>query len=90
MGSSLVQATFSPTNVRLFDMSCTQAIILLAFNNADQLSYQNIAEITGLSDTELKRQLVSLSLSEHQVLIASSGEQSKAAESNQDGAGETL
>lgn len=87
LGSALVQGTFGADNVRLFDVSGTQAIILLAFNNAQRLSYSEIKEATGLSDNELKRQLVSLSLSEHQILNVFAGE-SKGAESQSQAIGE--
>jgi len=50
-------------------MSCSQAVILLVFNTRQQLSYMELLSITGLSDNELKRQIVSLTMNEHQVLI---------------------
>jgi hypothetical protein len=53
------------------DVSCSQAIILLTFNNAEKLSYIDIAGKTGLTDNELKRQLVALTLTEHPILLAS-------------------
>jgi len=72
MGTALVNARFTPENVKLLDMSCSQALILLAFNDNESLSYAQIKEITGLSENEVKRQLVALTMADHQVLIQTS------------------
>jgi len=55
MGTCLIQANFNQQQVKLLDMSCSQAIILLAFNDMPRLSCTQIAEMTGLTEAELKR-----------------------------------
>ena len=51
-------------------MSGSQALILLLFNQNEKITCKEIIEQTGLSDGEVKRQLVSLTLLEHQILLA--------------------
>ena len=55
MGTCMIQATFNPKQVKLLDMSCSQAIILLSFNENPRLSCTQIAELTNLTESELKR-----------------------------------
>lgn len=50
-------------------MSCSQAVIVLAFNEHERLNFAQLKETTGLSEAELKRQLVSLTMADHQILI---------------------
>jgi len=55
----LLQAKYNPKNVKLFDLGGTQAIVLLAFNDLEgdqkSLSYEQLMEVTGLNDSELKK-----------------------------------
>ena len=38
MGTCMIQANFNPKQVKLLDMSCSQAIILLSFNENPRLT----------------------------------------------------
>lgn len=73
MCTSLIQANFSKSSVKLLELSGIQAIVLLAFNDLEQgqqeLSFQQLKDLTGLEGPELRKQLISLSMSEHQVLV---------------------
>jgi hypothetical protein len=66
--TALIQAKFNPKNVKLFDLGGTQAIVLLAFNELEgenpSLSYEQLLEITGLNDSELKKTIITLSISQ--------------------------
>ena len=70
--TALLQAKYNPKNIKLFDLGGTQAIVLLAFNDltGDQksLSYEELLEVTGLSDSELKKAIITLSISQMQIL----------------------
>ena len=72
MCTCLMEAKINPKTTKLFDLSGTQAVVLLAFNSlpasAPTLSFEQLIEITGLDAPELKKQLISLSMLEHQVL----------------------
>lgn len=67
-----MEAKINPKTTKLFDLSGTQAVVLLAFNSlpvsTPSLSFEKLLEITGLEASELKKQLISLSMLEHQVL----------------------
>jgi hypothetical protein len=67
--------------VKLLDMSCSQALILLAFNDVPRLTCTKLGEITGLTEAELKRQLVSLTIAEHPVLVILDSHQEEAKDS---------
>eukprot|EP00347_Sterkiella_histriomuscorum_P013206 403365600 len=69
MGTSLVQAKFGEGNVKMLDVSCSQALLLLCFNNHTQISYKELQDMTSLSEQEFKRQFLSLTLPEHPILI---------------------
>ncbi len=45
---------------------------MLTFNDEESLSFAQIKEKTGLSENELKRQLVALTMPDHLVLLTSS------------------
>lgn len=91
MCTALVKATFKPKNIKLLDLSGTQALVLLAFNDAKRLmeaqeeppknpddrilSFDQLQSATGLDDEELRKQLISLSMLEHQVLVVVDNEQ---------------
>jgi len=55
MGTCLLQANFSPQQVKLLDMSTSQALVLLAFNDSEELTFDKLRSITGLSQEEMKR-----------------------------------
>ena len=67
-----MEAKINQKTTKLFDLSGTQAVVLLAFNglsaSAPTLSFEQLIEVTGLDAPELKKQLISLSMLEHQVL----------------------
>ena len=46
-----------------------QALVLIAFNQNDHMSYQQLKLTTGMSEQELNVQLISLALMEHKVLV---------------------
>jgi hypothetical protein len=50
-------------------MSGLQAIVLLCFNDKDQLGYSDLLTLTGLSEEELNIQLISLACLEHKILL---------------------
>lgn len=98
MCTALVEAKFKPKNVKLLDLSGTQALVLLAFNDAKRimvqeaekegkdatavaegsdriLSFEQLLSATGLDEEELRKQLISLSMLEHQVLHVVDNEQ---------------
>ena len=80
MCTALVQAKFTDKNVKLLDLSGTQAVVLLAFNEGP-VAVTELQEITGLSDTELKKALISLSIPQQQILkIVDSDEAPKMSE----------
>lgn len=45
-----------------------QAMVLVAFNQNDHMSYKELIQVTGMSEQELNVQLISLALMEHKVL----------------------
>lgn len=51
-------------------MSVLQATVLLAFNDEQEYSYDALQAKTGLSDTELNIQLISLACLDQKVLLA--------------------
>lgn len=51
-------------------LGTVQAVVLMLFNDADQLSYKDILEQSGIADeVELKRTLQSLALGKSRVLL---------------------
>ena len=69
MATCLIQANFSSNSVKQLEVSGLQALVLLAFNKNDHLTYQQLLEETGLVDKELNVQLISLAMMEHKVLL---------------------
>ena len=59
MGTADLKATFGS---KKHEISCTthQMVVLLLFNDAERLSYEDIATATGIPESELKRVLQSL------------------------------
>jgi cullin-4 len=49
-----------PRGKKDLEVSLFQAIVLMCFNKADQLSYSAVRDRTGLDEEELKRTLLSL------------------------------
>ncbi|KAJ8979061.1 hypothetical protein NQ317_005742 [Molorchus minor] len=68
LGHCIVKALFEKGNKEL-QVSLFQTIVLLLFNNANQLSFNEIQELTNLECEELKRTLISLACGKSKVLI---------------------
>lgn len=58
-GSCTVRAHF-PKGSKILLLSLYQTIVTVLFNDADELSYKEIKEATGIGEQELKRTLLSL------------------------------
>mmetsp|Transcript_17124 Transcript_17124/g.35637 ORF Transcript_17124/g.35637 Transcript_17124/m.35637 type:complete len:209 (-) Transcript_17124:928-1554(-) len=58
-GTCLVRALF-PRGEKLLDLSLLQSVVLMLFNDTDELSYQDIRNALGMTEPELKRTLLSL------------------------------
>lgn len=65
--STTVRARF-PTADKLLSLSLYQTVVLLLFNDADELSMEDISSATGLVDTDLHRTLLSLACGKVRVL----------------------
>jgi len=65
MGTCSLEARFSEKIVKTLELSCAQAVILLNFNQYEKIGYEQMQDLTGMSEDELKKQLISLSLMEH-------------------------
>lgn len=68
MATCLLIGRFNERTVKQIEVSGLQALVLLAFNNKNRLSYEDLEQITGLQDKELNIQLISLATMEHKVL----------------------
>lgn len=66
-GSCTVYASF-PKGTKVLQLSLCQTIVVLLFNDADELSYSSIQEGTGIEEQELKRTLLSLACGKVRVL----------------------
>lgn len=65
--STTVRARF-PAADKLLSLSLYQTVVLLLFNDADELSMEDISSATGLVDTDLHRTLLSLACGKVRVL----------------------
>ncbi|KAJ8947722.1 hypothetical protein NQ318_017983 [Aromia moschata] len=68
LGHCIVKAVFENGNKEL-QVSLFQTIVLLLFNNSNQLSFSEIHELTNIECEELKRTLISLACGKSRVLI---------------------
>lgn len=66
-GSCTVKGRF-PKGDKILALSLYQTIVLVLFNDVDEMSYSNILEATGIDDQELKRTLLSLACGKVRVL----------------------
>jgi hypothetical protein len=68
-----MEAKINAKTTKLFDLSGTQAVILLAFNELDVsdpfITFDKLQEVSELDPAELKKQLISLSMLEHKLLL---------------------
>ncbi|KAK9750794.1 hypothetical protein RND81_02G222400 [Saponaria officinalis] len=62
MGTADIKATFGKGQRHELNVSTYQMCVLMLFNNADRLTYQEIEQATEIPSTELKRCLQSLAL----------------------------
>ncbi|RNA41656.1 cullin-4A [Brachionus plicatilis] len=72
LGHCLVKGHISSGNNKEFHVSLYQALILLLFNNKDEVPYEEILESTKIEESELKRTLQSLACGKVSILIKSS------------------
>uniref|UniRef100_A0A6U4JV64 Cullin family profile domain-containing protein n=1 Tax=Phaeomonas parva TaxID=124430 RepID=A0A6U4JV64_9STRA len=72
MGRADIKAVFRPSESVVkrhdLDVSTYQMCILVLFNDADALSFEDIRARTGIPDAELRRHLISLSTPKHRIL----------------------
>lgn len=66
-GSCTVKARF-PKGEKILNLSLYQTIVMMLFNDVDEMSYSNILEATGIEEAELKRILLSLACGKVRVL----------------------
>lgn len=66
-GSCAVKGRF-PKGDKILSVSLYQTIVMVLFNDADELSYSNIHDATGIEEQELKRTLLSLACGKVRVL----------------------
>eukprot|EP00178_Gracilaria_changii_P023638 TRINITY_DN714_c0_g1_i1.p1 TRINITY_DN714_c0_g1~~TRINITY_DN714_c0_g1_i1.p1 ORF type:complete len:807 (-),score=120.10 TRINITY_DN714_c0_g1_i1:3888-6188(-) len=66
-GSCTVKARF-PEGIKILQLSLYQTIVMVLFNDADEISYLDIAEATGIDEQPLKRTLLSLACGKARVL----------------------
>lgn len=66
-GACSVRARY-PKGEKILSVSLYQTIVLVLFNDTDEMSYSNIREATGIEEQELKRTLLSLASGRVRVL----------------------
>ncbi|XP_044736413.1 cullin-4B [Chrysoperla carnea] len=68
LGHCVLKASFKGGSKKELQVSLFQALVLLLFNNADELSLEEVRSNTGIEDTELRRTLQSLACGKARVL----------------------
>ncbi|CAM8996218.1 unnamed protein product [Rhodiola kirilowii] len=68
LGHCVLKADF-PKGKKELAVSLFQAVVLMLFNDADKLSFQDIKESSGIEDKELRRTLQSLACGKVRVLL---------------------
>lgn len=68
LGHCVLKATFKTDVVKELKVSMFQALVLLTFNTRDELSLEELKEITNIEDGELRRTLQSLACGKARVL----------------------
>ena len=73
MCTAVINAKFNPKSHKILDLSGGQAVVLLAFNEVQEeedksLSIEKLLDMTGFEFEELAKQVLSLSMAEHQIL----------------------
>lgn len=72
LGHCLVKGYIDQNNLKEFQVSLYQTLVLLLFNDKDEISYEEIVESTKIDESELKRTLQSLACGKVQILLKSS------------------
>lgn len=72
LGHCLVKGTIDSNNVKEFQVSLYQTLVLLLFNTRDEMTYEDIYESTKIDENELKRTLQSLACGKVPILLKSS------------------
>lgn len=67
LGSCVIRANF-PKGAKELSVSLLQAVVLMLFNDADEISLADINEASGIEDRELRRTLQSLACGKLRVL----------------------
>jgi cullin-4 len=60
LGNSVIKANISPGVTKEFQLSIYQSLVLLVFDNKDEMTYEEILESTKIDEVELKKTLQSL------------------------------
>ncbi|KAL8129526.1 hypothetical protein V2J09_018681 [Rumex salicifolius] len=68
LGHCVLKAEF-PKGRKELAVSLFQAVVLMLFNDADKLSFQDVKDSTGIEDKELRRTLQSLACGKVRVLL---------------------
>lgn len=71
LGHCLVKGIIDSNNIKEFQVSLYQTLVLLLFNNKDEISYEDIYESTKIDENELKRTLQSLACGKVPILLKS-------------------
>lgn len=66
-GSCVVHAQF-PKGKKILNLSLYQTIIMVLFNDSDEISYKDIEQATGIPEQDLKRTLLSLACGRVRIL----------------------
>jgi cullin 4 len=66
-GSCLVKAYY-PKGTKILSLSLYQTVVMVLFNEANQMSFKHIGAATGIDDKELRRTLLSLACGKVRVL----------------------
>lgn len=71
LGHCIVKGYIDQDNVKEFQVSLYQTLVLLLFNAKDSISYEEIFESTKIDENELKRTLQSLACGKVPILLKS-------------------
>lgn len=69
LGQCVLKATFKIGRVHELSVSLLQAVVLMLFNDCEELSFEDIKAATAMEDKELRRQLQSLACGKVRALV---------------------
>lgn len=72
LGHCLVKGYYDKSNTKEFQLSLYQSLVLILFNDRDEIGYEDIKEATKIEENELKRTLQSLACGKATVIIKNS------------------